>query len=49
MPCLITARCAIKKITRKKIKRQKQKIHGKSQYLNSKAPSNNIKLQSENP
>ena len=53
MPCHGNAnktRPAIIKTTRKNnnnVKKQKQKFHGKSQYLNLKAPSNNVKLQSD--
>ena len=50
MPCFITTRSAIKKITRKKDNKnnnnnQKQKFHGKNSYLNLKAPINKVKLQ----
>ena len=42
MPCHITARSAIKKIMRQLTTTNK----AKNQNLNSKAPSNNVKLQS---
>ena len=44
MPCLITTRSVIKKSTRKKA--TKTKFH-RENYLNLKAPSNNVKLQSD--
>ena len=51
MPCLITTltRCAIKKTTIQKAtkNKQKQKFQGKTQYLNLKAPSKNVKRQSD--
>ena len=47
MPCLIMPRSAIKKMTRKKQQKQKQKFHGKNSYLSLKAPINNVKLQSD--
>ena len=50
MPCLISTKSAIKKITRKKQQqqqKQKQKFHGKNSYLNLKAPSINVNLQSD--
>ena len=50
MPCLITTRSASKKITRKNNsnnKKQKQKFYGKNSYPNLKAPSDNVKLQSD--
>ena len=51
MICLITAltRSFIEKTTRKKNKqqkKQKQKFHAKTKYLNLNAPSNNAKRQS---
>ena len=51
MPCLITTlkRSAIKKTTRKnnnKISKNKN-FNAKTQYLNLKAPSNNVKMQSD--
>ena len=52
MPCLITAltRSATKKTTRKKTNKKKSKhksFTAKTQYLNLKAPSNNVKMQSD--
>ena len=49
MSCLITTRSAIKNTTRKQKQQQKtqQKFTAKTQYLNSKAPSNNVRLQSD--
>ena len=50
MPCFVTilTRSAIKKTTRKKNKQQnKQKLQGKAHYLKLKAPSNNVKTQSD--
>ena len=50
MPCLITTRSAIKKTQRKTTTattKKARKFHGKTQYLNLKAPSNNVKLQSD--
>ena len=51
MPCLITTRSASKKITRKNNnsnnKKEKQKFYGKNSYPNLKAPSDNVKLQSD--
>ena len=51
MMCLITAliRFANKKTTRKKTKKAKlKKLTAKTQYLNLKAPGNNVKKQSDN-
>ena len=50
MPCLITAltRSATKKTTRKKTNNKISKnknLKVKTQYLNLKAPSNNVKMQ----
>ena len=49
MPCPITTRSAVKKSTRKnnREKRVFKKNHSKNSYLNYKAPSNNVKLQSD--
>ena len=49
MPCIITTRSANQKIARNKQqqKKQKQKFHVETSYLNLKAPSNNVKLQSD--
>ena len=50
MPCLITTRFAIKKITRQKKqhpKKAKTKTSRHSSYLILKARSNNVKLQSD--
>ena len=52
MPCLITAlrKHAIKKTTRRKTNNRESKnknFTAKTQYLNLKAPSNNVKIQSD--
>ena len=51
MPRLITTRYAIKNNTRKKTttttKSKNKNFSAKTQYLNLKAPSNNVKLQSD--
>ena len=50
MACLITAltRSVVKKTTRKSNKISKNKnVTAKTKYLNLKAPSNNVKLQSD--
>ena len=51
MPYLITTTSALKKTTRKKTtttkESQNKNFTAKTQYLNLKAPSNNVKLQSD--
>ena len=53
MPCLITAptRSAVKETTRKKNKNNKisknKNFTAKTEYQNIKAPSNNVKIQSD--
>ena len=52
MPCLITTltRSAVKKITRKKTNNKISKnrnFKAKTQYLNLKEPSNDVKMQSD--
>ena len=39
--------CHLKSYEKKQQQKQKQKFHGKNSYLNSKTPSNNVKLQSD--
>ena len=47
MPCLITKRSAIKKTARKNSNNKNKICVAKPQYLTLKAPSNNVKLQSD--